>query len=206
MPALSRCAPIRRSSAPRASTRLPGLERRAPLHRRPGAGRPGSRLGTPLHRSVRRPPAPMARDRRGDILRSARRLRSCRWDSVFRVSTRKAATCRLAGNARRRGASDCLRACPISSSFCSSANTPQAWHLDATVVAEGLTETVGRWRNVYRSGDRPRLMPIPHPSWRNNAWLKRNPWFELDLLPTLRADVAQIVAPRIEPSRGAARP
>jgi uracil-DNA glycosylase len=73
----------------------------------------------------------------------------------------------------------------------------QTWHLGATAVAGGLTETVAKWRNVYRCGDRPRLMPIPHPSWRNNAWLKRNPWFELDLLPALRADVAQIVAPSL---------
>ena len=71
----------------------------------------------------------------------------------------------------------------------------QAWHLDRAVAAGGLTKTVGRWRDVYRSNDLPRLMPMPHPSWRNNAWLKRNPWFELDLLPALRADVAQIVGP-----------
>ncbi len=70
----------------------------------------------------------------------------------------------------------------------------QKWHLDRTVVARGLTETVGRWRDVYRSGDRTRLMPMPHPSWRNNAWLKRNPWFERELLPALRADVARLVA------------
>jgi uracil-DNA glycosylase len=62
-------------------------------------------------------------------------------------------------------------------------------------VANGLTETVGKWRNVYRSGDRPGVMPIPHPSWRNNAWLKRNPWFELDLLPVPRAEVARILVP-----------
>ena len=72
----------------------------------------------------------------------------------------------------------------------------QTWHLGATAVAEGLTETVGRWRDVYRSADRPRLMPTPHPSWRNNAWLKRNPWFELELLPALRADVARVVCPQ----------
>ena len=35
---------------------------------------------------------------------------------------------------------------------------------------------------------------MPHPSWRNNAWLKRNPWFETELLPVLRADIAGIVA------------
>jgi hypothetical protein len=36
-------------------------------------------------------------------------------------------------------------------------------------------------------------VPMPHPSWRNNAWLKR-PWFETELLPVLRADIARIVA------------
>jgi uracil-DNA glycosylase len=84
----------------------------------------------------------------------------------------------------------------------------QKWHLGATFVAGGLTETVGRWRDVYRSGDRPRLMPMPHPSWRNNAWLTRNPWFEFELLPALRVDVARIVAPgvtAIEPSPGASQ-
>jgi uracil-DNA glycosylase len=71
----------------------------------------------------------------------------------------------------------------------------QRWHLGASAVAKGLSETVSRWRDVYRSGDRPRLIPMPHPSWRNNAWLTRNPWFETELLPVLRADVARIVAP-----------
>ena len=71
----------------------------------------------------------------------------------------------------------------------------QRWRLDATMVAKGLSETVGKWREVYGSDDRPRLMPTPHPSWRNNAWLKRNPWFETELLPVLRAEVARIVAP-----------
>jgi uracil-DNA glycosylase len=35
-------------------------------------------------------------------------------------------------------------------------------------------------------------VPMPHPSWRNNAWLKRNPWFQTELLPALRT--AGIVA------------
>ena len=34
---------------------------------------------------------------------------------------------------------------------------------------------------------RPRRVPLPHPSWRNNAWLTANPWFERELLPRLRA-------------------
>jgi len=70
----------------------------------------------------------------------------------------------------------------------------QKWRLGPKAVARGLSETVSRWRDVYRPSDRPRLMPLPHPSWRNNAWLKRNAWFETELLPVLRADVARIAA------------
>jgi uracil-DNA glycosylase len=35
---------------------------------------------------------------------------------------------------------------------------------------------------------RPRLMPLPHPSWHNSHWLERNPWFEAELVPVLRAE------------------
>ena len=35
----------------------------------------------------------------------------------------------------------------------------------------------------------PAFLPLPHPSWRNTAWLRRNAWFESDLLPLLRAQV-----------------
>ena len=76
----------------------------------------------------------------------------------------------------------------------------QKWHLGATTVASGLTETVGRWRDVYYSGKRPRVMPMPHPSWRNNAWLKRNPWFEAELLPVLRAEVVRLLSSGLGPS------
>ncbi|MDJ0943857.1 MAG: uracil-DNA glycosylase family protein [Kiloniellales bacterium] len=47
-----------------------------------------------------------------------------------------------------------------------------------------LTETVRAWRDYL-----PAYLPLPHPSWRNTAWLKRNPWFEAELLPELRARV-----------------
>jgi uracil-DNA glycosylase len=70
----------------------------------------------------------------------------------------------------------------------------QKQHLDPRTVAKGSSETVSRWRDVYRPGGRPRLIPLPHPSWRNNAWLNRNPWFETELLPVVRADVARILA------------
>ena len=59
----------------------------------------------------------------------------------------------------------------------------QKWRLGPRIVGKSLSETVARWRDIYQSTDHPRLMPLPHPSWRNNAWLKRNLWFETELLP-----------------------
>lgn len=40
----------------------------------------------------------------------------------------------------------------------------------------------------------PRVIPLPHPSWRNNAWLDRNPWFTAELLPVLRESVHRLIA------------
>ena len=57
----------------------------------------------------------------------------------------------------------------------------QQWHL-GTRRKRTLTETVKAWRD-YTSDH---LFTIPHPSWRNTAWLKRNPWFEQEVLPELR--------------------
>lgn len=51
-----------------------------------------------------------------------------------------------------------------------------------------LTETVRHWRNYD-----PEFIPLPHPSWRNTAWLKKNPWFDADLLPELRRRVRKLV-------------
>ena len=67
-------------------------------------------------------------------------------------------------------------------------------HLPGTGGAAGgsVTQTVQGWRNHG-----PQTMPLPHPSPRNNIWLKRNPWFEVDLLPALRARVAGVLAHRL---------
>ena len=51
-----------------------------------------------------------------------------------------------------------------------------------------LTETVRHWKNYG-----PNYLPLPHPSWRNTAWLKKNPWFESDLLPHLRKKVRKLI-------------
>ena len=56
----------------------------------------------------------------------------------------------------------------------------QKWHLGA----KGVTATVQDWRSYA-----PRRFPLPHPSWRNTAWLKKHPWFETELLPDLRRSV-----------------
>lgn len=57
----------------------------------------------------------------------------------------------------------------------------QAHYLGAR-RARTLTETVRRWREFL-----PTYLPLPHPSPRNNLWLRRNPWFEEDVVPALRA-------------------
>jgi uracil-DNA glycosylase len=68
----------------------------------------------------------------------------------------------------------------------------QRWHLKQPGGA-AMTQTVRNWRAVLESGKRPRYLPLPHPSWRNNAWITANPWFELDLLPALRCEVRSLL-------------
>jgi len=67
-----------------------------------------------------------------------------------------------------------------------------AYHLKGA-QGKTLTETMRAWREVYEPGAARRVMPLPHPSWRNTAWLKRNPWIETDLLPVLRAEVRALL-------------
>ena len=62
-----------------------------------------------------------------------------------------------------------------------------AYHLPGH--AGSLTTAVQDWRSHW-----PRAMPLPHPSPRNNGWLKHNPWFEVQLLPVLRTRVAEILS------------
>ena len=64
----------------------------------------------------------------------------------------------------------------------------QRWHLGAAAES-GVTATVAGWRDHA-----PRIFPLPHPSWRNTGWLKRNPWFESELLPDLRAIVKAAIS------------
>jgi uracil-DNA glycosylase len=63
----------------------------------------------------------------------------------------------------------------------------QKWHLPQ--VEKNLTETVRAWQNYG-----PSVIPLPHPSPRNNIWLKRNPWFGESLLPELRKAMRNTLA------------
>lgn len=65
----------------------------------------------------------------------------------------------------------------------------QAWHMPDERKAN-LTDTVANWRAVFMRNVTPRVLPLPHPSWRNTAWLKRYPWFAEELLPVLRTEIA----------------
>jgi len=69
----------------------------------------------------------------------------------------------------------------------------QRFHIEGG-AKRSLTETVADWRSVLEEGGRyAPVLPLPHPSWRNNAWLKRHPWFAAELLPELRSRVAALV-------------
>jgi uracil-DNA glycosylase len=75
----------------------------------------------------------------------------------------------------------------------------QRWHLsqinELTTLPKGLTATVADWQRIYdhsrRLNSGPRILVLPHPSWRNSGWLKRHAWFATDLLPVLKAEVKQ---------------
>jgi len=62
----------------------------------------------------------------------------------------------------------------------------QSYHFGKTDGS--LTDLVKSWRTHW-----PGMLPLPHPSPRNNLWLRRNPWFETELLPVLRGRVAEIL-------------
>jgi uracil-DNA glycosylase len=64
----------------------------------------------------------------------------------------------------------------------------QAYHM-APERRSSLTAIVKDWRKILTECETTVKLPLPHPSWRNSAWLKRNPWFEDELVPVLKAEV-----------------
>ncbi|HEY8100038.1 MAG TPA: uracil-DNA glycosylase family protein [Burkholderiaceae bacterium] len=63
----------------------------------------------------------------------------------------------------------------------------QAYHFPDENVS--LTELVLKWRNYW-----PAIVPLPHPSPRNNLWIKRNPWFAEEVLPALQGMVTEVLS------------
>ena len=71
----------------------------------------------------------------------------------------------------------------------------QKWHFGRDGIPEikkNLTQTVKHWRDYYRASNQ-QIIPLPHPSPRNNIWISNNPWFETDILPTLQQRVGKIL-------------
>jgi len=72
----------------------------------------------------------------------------------------------------------------------------QDWHLDDR---DGMAERVRRWTvsplTQSNASCGVESIPLPHPSWRNNAWLKANPWFQTETLPRLRAALSRHLPP-----------
>lgn len=60
------------------------------------------------------------------------------------------------------------------------------YHVGKPTVS--LTDTVKSWRSYW-----PSVIPLPHPSPRNNVWLKRNPWFQTDVIPSFQSRVAMLL-------------
>lgn len=68
----------------------------------------------------------------------------------------------------------------------------QAYHL-GRAREKTLTATVKNWSAYFHADRKPRVLPLPHPSWRNTAWLKKNLWFEEDVLPVLRQKMKDLM-------------
>ena len=63
----------------------------------------------------------------------------------------------------------------------------QAYHFGK--AASSVTALVKSWRTYW-----PQMIPLPHPSPRNNRWLRQNPWFEVEVLPALQMRVSEVLS------------
>ncbi len=65
----------------------------------------------------------------------------------------------------------------------------QRWHMGEQARGN-LTDTVRNWRAGLELN--PPVIPMPHPSWRNNGWLRANPWFAADVIPEVQRRVREL--------------
>lgn len=68
----------------------------------------------------------------------------------------------------------------------------QRFHLGAR-CGKTMTETVLNWQSHLHVNEGTPVLPLPHPSWRNTSWLRKNPWFEQDVLPLLQRRVETLM-------------
>ena len=108
------------------------------------------------------------------------------WPSVFRAPIPRAEIIRRRCGAPQLWRKPLLAALPQMELTLLVGSYAQAWHLGRTGLK--MTETVRHWRAHI-----PAFLPLPHPSWRNTGWLKRNPWFEEEIVPYLRQRVQEIL-------------
>jgi hypothetical protein len=168
---------------PMTRARSSGCARRTHPDRGAGARGCGCMKAAALHRPVGRPAARLDGGRRGDLLRpqpGRDPAHGVLLSGLRREGVGPAATAYLRRTWRRAALARCgdVRLTLLIGTYA------QGWHLG------------GRGRDGARGGlARPcaRIFPLPHPSWRNTAWLKRNPWFEAELLPVLRARVREVL-------------
>lgn len=70
----------------------------------------------------------------------------------------------------------------------------QKYHI-SDLKEKSVTDTVKNWKNILSrtQANGYHVLPIPHPSWRNTHWIKTNPWFESELLPTLKTLIKKYI-------------
>lgn len=62
------------------------------------------------------------------------------------------------------------------------------------LMGDTLSETLVHWQAIFEARKHPRVLVLPHPSWRNTGFLKKRPWFEKELVPRLRREIASLLA------------
>ena len=68
----------------------------------------------------------------------------------------------------------------------------QLWHLGKR-AHKTLTATVEHWQDYVRPPGELSILPTPHPSWRNNGWLRKHDWFAGEVVPWLQAQVQRLL-------------
>ena len=111
---------------------------------------------------------------------------SSRWLSAFPGTTPRGLICRPRQSVQGHGARPVLDHLPNIRLTLLIGGYAQKWHLKTKT---GVTDTVAAWKDHA-----PSAIPLPHPSWRNSGWIRKNPWFERDLLPVLRQSVKDALA------------